>query len=81
MTVRKSYTCSQCDIERKQANHWFVFTRTATGIEFHKWSWAVRKGVLDLADFGHLCGQACAHRLLDDFLAQADEDEPDWRKQ
>jgi hypothetical protein len=72
--IRKSYDCEVCGAERKQANHWFVFTRTATGIEFHTWKWAVQKGVLDCEPFGHLCGQECAHKLLDDFLAQPEQE-------
>jgi len=68
--IKKSYNCEVCGAERKEANHWFVFTRTAVGLHFRTWNWAVREDALDDDDQGHLCGQGCAHKLLDDFLAQ-----------
>jgi hypothetical protein len=71
MTLKKVCACSKCGAERREANHWFVFTRTGQGLEFHKWEWAGREELEELMDasqFGHLCGQQCAHALLDQFL-------------
>ena len=70
MTVKKVFVCSECGMERREANHWFVSTRTACGLEFHTWEWAVREGVLEDEQLGHLCGQECAHKLLDRFLTE-----------
>ena len=71
MTLKNIVVCSECGVERREANHWFLYTRTDEGLEFHKWEWAgrdERENLLDETQFGHLCGQQCAHKLLDQFL-------------
>lgn len=73
MTFKKIFTCSECERERQQANHWFVYTLAARGLEFHSWEWAAKQDLLEDAQLGHLCGQECAHKLLGRFLAAGTE--------
>jgi hypothetical protein len=67
MTVKKVYVCSCCGVERKEANHWFVLA-PGSGFCLQTWEWAVREGTLDLLGAEHVCGQACAHKMLDRFM-------------
>lgn len=71
MTIKTVFVCSECGTERQQANHWFVYIRTADGLEIHRWDWPDREkleSALDPTQLGHLCGHGCAHKLLDRFL-------------
>jgi len=78
MTVAKTYKC-RCGIERREVNHWFVYTRSGAGLEFHRWNWVGREELENLfpdeTEFGHLCGQQCAHKLLDEFLNERPTEE------
>ena len=71
LTVRKVYACSICGAERRQANHWFVAEQTAVGLHIHTWAWGEGEDQLDADNQLHLCGEACAHQLLDRFLTSA----------
>jgi hypothetical protein len=68
--IEKSYKCDVCGVEKKVANHWFIAEMTNVGIHFHTWEWAVRECQLDEERVRHLCGQACAHKMLDEFLGK-----------
>ena len=68
MTIRRIFNCDQCGAERKEANHWFVVRMTALGLYFNTWAWAEQEGLLEDSLTTHLCGQQCAHKLLDQFL-------------
>jgi len=70
MTLKNTYACSECGAERRQANHWFVYRRSELGLDFHKWEWMARENMLEDQDLGHLCGQGCAHKVLDKFMAE-----------
>jgi hypothetical protein len=77
MTLKKMYVCSVCGAERKDANHWFVLTETKAGFHLQSWEWAVREEMLDEEGTEHLCGQVCAHKLLDRFMSGAATGERD----
>ncbi len=71
MTIKTVAVCSQCETERREANHWFVYMRREDALEFYHWEWLGRhasKAVPAGSELGHLCGQQCAHKLLDQFL-------------
>ena len=62
------YTCKVCGVQKQQSNRWFV---SQGGIvEYHLITWedAVREGLLDADNTEYVCGQGCAHRMLDEFL-------------
>jgi hypothetical protein len=70
---RVAYSCDVCEAEKKEVNHWLVSEESKVGIDFHTWEWAVREGRLTQdgpLKLRHLCGQACCHRLLDEFLSR-----------
>lgn len=71
MTIKRIYACSCCGVERKDANHWFVLVETHAGFHLQTWDWAVAEHRLDEDGTEHVCGQACAHKLLDRFMAGA----------
>lgn len=68
---RSSYSCDICGVERKEANHWFMATKDAVCLSIESWDAAEIENWLDNEDALHLCGQVCAHKLLDRFLAEA----------
>jgi hypothetical protein len=67
------YKCDYCGVERKEANHWFV------GIVLVCADPAINRPMLKLyfwpeyADqigAKHLCGQACVHKFVDEYLSE-----------
>ena len=52
--------CDVCLAERGQVNHWYVVRANRSGLHFVK---RRQEGDKDV------CGHACAHRLLDRWLA------------
>lgn len=66
------FRCDICGAERKEANHWFwavpVDSRGvhSKGLGLAFYPWVVTQPV-DV-DVTHLCGQACAGKLLDQFV-------------
>ena len=70
-----TYNCDICGAQRKEANHWFVAIYTATAISFITWANVVRGGKLDYTCIKYLCGQSCAHKLLDQSLQSPSESE------
>lgn len=75
MSQKLAFSCDVCGAEKKEVNHWLVSDESNVGIDFHTWEWAVREGQLDVEEAKpiirrHLCGQACCHRLLDEFLSR-----------
>jgi hypothetical protein len=69
-----TYNCDVCGAQRKEANHWFVAIISTVGVSIITWESAARDGKLDY-DVKYLCGQACAHKLLDQFLQSTSESE------
>jgi hypothetical protein len=70
-----TYNCDICGAQRKEANHWFVVYPVGEGITFLDWKRAIRSGRLDITGVSFICGQACAHKLLDQFLNPTSESE------
>jgi hypothetical protein len=73
MAKTEKYTCDVCGAERLEANHWFVGAlskriSTVLPLHFTFYVWATGRNVQEAKLF-HLCGQDCAHKLLDQFLS------------
>lgn len=64
--IRQAISCDICGAEKKQTNHWFVAYEQAGELRVSGWSSRNRLK----ADSKHLCGQACLHKLADDFMAR-----------
>lgn len=64
--IRQAISCDICGAEKKQTNHWFVAWEQAGELRVSGWSSRnrMRTGAR------HLCGQACLHKLADDFMAR-----------
>ena len=69
MPRRTADTCEICGAEKKQTNHWYVALTTHNTYQLVTWDVASQAGRLDDNRAACICGQACAHRLLDQFLS------------
>ena len=70
-----TYNCDICGAQRKEANHWFVAFNAIKEISFGTWAQADCDGLLHDEGAIYLCGQACAHKQLDQFLQSTSESE------
>lgn len=73
MTMKRVYVCSICGTERKGANHWFAAWVYEASLVLRRWEQAAEMQRLNDEDTLHVCGQACAHKLLDRFFTQGTE--------
>lgn len=64
--IRQAISCDICGAEKKQTNHWFVACEI--GDELRVSTWNSRNRLRTGSK--HLCGQACLHKLADDFMAR-----------
>jgi hypothetical protein len=64
--IRLAVSCDICGAEKKQANHWFVAYEHAGELRISGW----KSRHCKRAGSRHLCGQACLHKLVDEFMAQ-----------
>ena len=64
--IRQAISCDICGAEKKQTNHWFVAWEQ--GGELRVSGWNSRNRLRSGSK--HLCGQACLHKLADDFMAR-----------
>lgn len=64
--IRQAISCDICGAEKKQTNHWFVACEVAGELRVSGWTSRNRLR----AGSKHLCGQACLHKLADDFMAR-----------
>jgi hypothetical protein len=64
--IRQAISCDICGAEKKQTNHWFVACEV--GDELRVCGWSSRNRLRTGSK--HLCGQACLHKLADDFMAR-----------
>ena len=64
--IRQAISCDICGAEKKQTNHWFVAYEA--GDELRVGAWNSRNRLRTGSK--HLCGQACLHKLADDFMAR-----------
>jgi len=58
--IDETTKCDVCGVQRKEVNHWYLVRANRSGLHFP------RKRALGDKD---VCGQACAHLLLDRWLA------------
>ena len=63
--IRQAISCDICGAEKKQTNHWFVASEQAGELRVSGWN--ARNKLR--AGTKHLCGQACLHKLVDEFMA------------
>jgi hypothetical protein len=70
-----TYNCDICGAQRKEANHWFVAVTSSARVLFTTWTSAERNDRFDSDNVKYLCGQSCAHKLLDQFLQSSSESE------
>jgi hypothetical protein len=68
MARKETVTCDVCGAERKEVNHWFVlaFSPEHGSVSVFPWD----RATYYIKDGKHVCGQACAHKLLDEFLSK-----------
>lgn len=65
MSIETKYICDVCGAVRGETNHWFVGAVTG-GVQPALFIEGFR--VCDNTNVKHLCGQKCAHALLDRWL-------------
>lgn len=62
------YICDECGKTKQESNHWIQYFRSGwRTVSFHPWSSLVKEHA------GHLCGQECAHSLLNKVLGEAED--------
>lgn len=61
MALTEKITCDHCGIAKGEANHWILYSEGP--ISFEPWSKAYTQ-------LGHLCGDACASKLLSQTIAE-----------
>lgn len=71
MTIKRIPVCTICSVDCSGANHRFCAWQYANTLIVRRWQYAVETDRLNDEDTIHLCGQACAHKLMDRFLAPA----------
>jgi hypothetical protein len=64
--IRQAISCDICGAEKRQTNNWFVACEVGDELRVSTWNAhnRLRTGSK------HLCGQACLHKLADDFMAR-----------
>jgi len=72
MSVKPQFVCDICGAQRQDTNHWFLAEQLPNGIlSFTPWDLPRSPGYREQAHIQHLCGQACAHKLLDAWMSEA----------
>ena len=67
MSIETKYTCDVCGAVRGETNHWFQARLRAN--EWQAASLEIEPFISIGLTAVHLCGQKCAHALLDRWLA------------
>ncbi len=62
--IRQAISCDICRTEKRQANHWFVAYEQSGELRISGWN----SLHLLSPETKHLCGEACAHKLISQFL-------------
>ena len=70
MSIETKYTCDVCGAVRGATNHWFLAS-AGSGAYIIPWNRVPSKEIHKVAA-KHLCGQACAHKFLDQFFTGLD---------
>ena len=58
--IEQKITCDVCGVERKAVNHWYLVRANGSGFHLPTQRKTGDKDV---------CGQSCAHKMLDRWLA------------
>ena len=64
--IRQAISCDICAREMQNPNHWFVAYDSGAELRVIRWGFRSRLR----AGAGHLCGQTCLHKLVDEFMAR-----------
>jgi len=62
--IRQAISCDICGAEKRQTNHWFIATEHGGQLRVSGWN----AGTHLRTGTKHLCGQACLHKLADEFM-------------
>lgn len=65
--IRQVITCNICGSQKRQTNHWFVAYQETGELRISGWN-SLR---LLSPETKHLCGEACAHKLISQFLMRS----------
>lgn len=65
--IRQAISCDVCGAEKKQTNHWFVAYDQSDELRVCAFNSRTRLK----SGSKHLCGQACLHKLVDEFISNA----------
>ena len=65
--IRQVITCNVCGSQKRQTNHWFVAYEESGELRIGGWN----SLHLLSPDTQHLCGEACAHKLISQFLMRS----------
>ena len=67
--IGQSVTCEECGAVRGIGNHWFELRRTPSGAPyFREWTYEAEQPGTE-----HVCGEKCAHLVLNRHLASLRE--------
>jgi len=64
--IRQVITCDICGSQKHQTNHWFVAYEESGELRMSGWN----SLHLLSPETKHLCGEACAHKLISHFLVR-----------
>lgn len=73
MAIDQQITCDLCGAEKRETNHWLVAVETAPASDYLTPAIGFAPIAFipenrDDAEIKHICGQACAHTLLSQWL-------------
>ena len=67
IVIRQVITCNICGSQKRQTNHWFVAYQETGELRISGWN-----SLRQLSpETKHLCGEACAHKLISQFLMRS----------
>ena len=67
--ITTTYQCEQCAVEKGEGNKWLELRHTPSGAPyFREWTFEA-----ELPDASHVCGEKCAHLVLNRHLASLRE--------
>lgn len=62
--IQQVITCDVCGSQKRQSNHWFIACEESGDLRIGAW----KSPQLLSPETKHLCGEACAHKLISHFL-------------
>ena len=72
MKTQTPYKCDICGKVRNEVNHWYIFEPCIEGgYVVNRWADIERIAplIIDEDTTKHICGQQCAHKLLEEFMS------------